>query len=82
MSGSKYFVTIIRGKEVMIIFPDTQSHKEMALWTRFFGNIVSAGFVWQSDSGSYCHGKSDSLGIGSRPEDDKLLAAMGFKLTK
>ena len=38
------------------------------------GSVLSAGFCSFSSDGVRCFGKSESLGIGSRPEDGDLLA--------
>lgn len=83
----KYIVMAHEGAEYMVLFPRHElTHKYMAEavqhircegarpgdWSRDFidSKIVSAGFV---DASGHCHGHSESLGIGSRPEDTKLL---------
>ena len=41
--------------------------------------VVSAGFMFINDIGSVvCYGESESLGIKSRREDDKLLAVQFY----
>ena len=82
------YIVIKRGdEEYMIMFPNStkMSHKRMAEvvegirvdlgyhgWQRDFIGcpVVAAGFVTAS---GHCHGYSESLGIGSRPEDSELL---------
>lgn len=45
------------------------------------GEIVSAGFIdWTAPCLPICHGRSESLGIASRPEDtDALRAEWGLE---
>lgn len=52
--------------------PDTLKHSQM----RPLGKIVAAGFVMRAghtSSGYQTYGSSESLGIASRPDDQKLL---------
>lgn len=40
------------------------------------GNLLSAGFVhYDQDGKPVCAGRSDSLGLGSRPDDTEALRA-------
>jgi len=60
-----------------ILWPDTDSlaHADVALAAASDG-VVSAGFVEFSRSKSpHCFGRSDSLGIASKPTDSEDLAA-------
>ncbi len=77
----KYIVTKDeKGKEEMFTFPDSVHHNVMAdavsylknqthdNWKRINRDVVSAGFI----EGGVCVGKSESLGLSSRPEDTEL----------
>ena len=56
--------------DVPIVFPNLIKHSEIARKE----DIVSAGFcVIDGPENSQCYGRSDSLGIESRPEDTKIL---------
>lgn len=82
----KYIVTTNEdlGEEIFT-FPDSVGHNIMAEavcamrnqthgnWKRIKRETVSAGFVEPSGG---CVGRSESLGISSRPQDTELLAAM------
>jgi len=72
MRQSKY-VVIQRGTlEVPLVFPDFETHSEMA---RGF-KVVSAGFCNPPDSSDenwVCWGESVSLNVSSRKEDSVLL---------
>ena len=61
------------GTEVVVMFPPLINHDEVAP----LKTAVSAGFVkiyYKDDKiTAQCYGKSTSLKIGSRPEDDKLV---------
>jgi hypothetical protein len=85
----KYIVTCDKdGNEDLFLFPRSIHHDAMAEmlmhiknqtfgnWERVFREPISAGFV----DGSRCHGKSESLGLESRPEDTILLKH--YALTK
>jgi len=80
----KYIVTKNKeGKEEMFTFPNSINHDIMAeavshlknqshgSWFRVFRSVISAGFV----SGGQCTGKSESLGLVSRPQDTDILIA-------
>jgi hypothetical protein len=82
VNNMKYIVTNTEeGKEEIFIFPDTVSHTSMAEavcamrnqthgnWVRIHRDAVAAGFI----EGGKCVGKSESLGISSRPQDSELL---------
>lgn len=87
----KYLVAVIDEKEAMFVFPKTVDHDRMAEaleairfgsernWNRKLfkgveqGTIIAAGFV----SHGMCHGRSETLDLGSRGElDTKLLAGL------
>ncbi len=78
----KYIVTRLKnGVEEIFLFPRAVNHDCMAEllghirnrthgnWERVRRDVVSAGFV----EGGVCTGRSESLGIGSRPQDSDLL---------
>lgn len=79
----KYIVIVLDGVEVMFIYPKAVDHDRMyeameairfgseRAWDRKLreGEVVSAGFI---TNGS-CHGKSETMGVGSRPEIDTAL---------
>ena len=79
----KYITTVDEdGKEELFSFPRSINHDAMAEvlnyiknqnggdWKRVRRKPVAAGFV---DASGKCHGKSETLGLKSRPEDTKLL---------
>jgi hypothetical protein len=69
-------------KEELFTFPKTIDHDAMAeilrhiknrthgQWERVYRKPISAGFV---DQNWVCFGRSESLGLDSRPEDTELL---------
>lgn len=61
--------------EAIIIFPETLVHKDMAQNNAHAGcKIISAGFTMENDTGRLvCYGRSESLGIDSRPEIDTAI---------
>lgn len=74
MHYEKKYVVIETGRfEELVVFQPTLEHR---YFRNLPGKIVSAGFVGASSrtrSGYSAHGKSASLGIESRPEDQILL---------
>jgi len=64
----------ITANEVIFIFPSTITHSNMA--NRFKSKIISAGFVDLENK--HCYGKSVSLKIKSREEDNFLLKTQLF----
>lgn len=84
----KYIVTRDEsGNEEAFLFPRGIDHDAMAEvlariknqthgnWKRVFREPVAAGFV---DPSGRCHGRSETLGLPSRPEDTALLARQGL----
>lgn len=68
--------------EIPFVFPDLVVHLNMAtvckvlLEDQFKGadvRVISAGFINSIDVTSECYGKSESLGVTSRPEDTRLI---------
>lgn len=60
------------GLETMIIFPSTLEHRAMAV----HGKPISAGFIRRTSnesnkSGFRCYGRSVSLNLDSRPDEDQ-----------
>jgi hypothetical protein len=74
----------VRHSEIgFVLWPRTDDlwHSHVgAVASRNGGGIVSAGFCTVAGGVARCWGKSESLGIGSRPDDSKELAAQ-FGLT-
>lgn len=79
----KYITTRTEeGLEEIFIFPKNVNHSYMAealegikkdegrSWSRVFRKPIAAGFI---DSNLRCHGRSQSLGLDSRPEDTALI---------
>lgn len=65
----------IRTSQGFMVFPcRTAIHKDVAAtcgWAK-----ISAGFVdWDFDGRPFCHGRSDSMELGSRPNDTDALRA-------
>lgn len=80
----KYLIIKKRGLELPVIFSEIESHDEVAKKLNVFSDteLVSAGFCrFEMDENGdgtaalsvRCWGKSVSLGIQSRPEDDYLI---------
>lgn len=60
---------------VAIIFPYIITHSKMARCLNRLGKPISAGFVSVNYEGKVqAYGNSESLGLKSRPEDNKLLS--------
>ncbi|MGZ8924601.1 MAG: hypothetical protein ACXW2E_01830 [Nitrososphaeraceae archaeon] len=71
-----------KGNETLYMFPKLIGHDAFAEnvdsirnqtygnWERIFRQPISAGFV---DRNWKCYGRSESLNLGSRPEDTELL---------
>ena len=59
---------------VLIAFSGQLSHAHVAkcLGVR---DVRSAGFISRTSDGIYCHGASESLGVGSLVSDSKLATA-------
>jgi hypothetical protein len=86
----KYIVVVLEGKEKIFIFPKDVDHDRMyeameAIrfdtgfrdWSRKIrteGEAVSAGFI----TDGRCHGRSETLGLDSRPEVDTALLRETF----
>ncbi len=65
----------IEEREAGIVFPDRISHRDVARIHRAHDvRVVSAGFCCIGDRVE-AYGKSDSLNLGSRPEDVAILGA-------
>lgn len=64
--------------ETLFIFPETVKHSDFAHDMGRMRTIVSAGFVRQVGFNFACFGRSDSLGIDSRPDADTALANIMF----
>lgn len=79
----KYIVVKLDSVEQIFVFPRAVGHDRMLeaigaikvgpddRWHRRYrlATLVSAGFV----EGRICFGRSESLGVGSRPTEDSLL---------
>lgn len=39
-------------------------------WERIFRKPISAGFITATDTGIYCHGDSQTLGLSCRTKED------------
>lgn len=85
----KYIVTEnLKGEEEIFLFPDSVNHDCMAAeirrlknqfsgnWQRIRRNPIFAGFVTPSGK---CTGKSESLGLESRPEADTALLQATYR---
>lgn len=59
--------------EVMVIFPKFVAHNDMAELCTRSRHVLSAGFIGFYDGEHFCTGRSESLNLDSRPEDQKLL---------
>lgn len=69
-------------RELPVLFPEALVHAEVAKWlTSARGPLagysaVSAGFLSSLNVPAECHGKSDSLGLVSRGDEDSRLIAV------
>jgi len=71
MNKMKYIIVDNGMYETPVIFNEATDHSQMAADTfGFKKNVISAGFVSFSKDGLYCHGRSVSLDLDSRPEED------------
>jgi len=81
---SKYIVYKLGTREMMHIFPVTETHKVIA--SRIAGPlspIISAGFIMANEKGSYCYGESETLEKRCRQkEDTAMLEKMGFLISQ
>lgn len=81
---SKYIVYKLGGREMMHIFPITETHKMIA--SRIVGPlnpVISAGFIMANEKGSYCYGESETLEkVCRQKEDTALLGKMGFLISQ
>ena len=69
MSRKKYIVIKAGTLEMPILFSELQSHVEVA--AAFGHPVLGAGFWGEDTEGRFvCYGKSVSLQIESRPEED------------
>ncbi len=71
---SKFIIFQTPEGEKAVIFPsDDFYHDQMASHFDDY-DVVSAGFVQFNENGAVqCFGTSESLGIGSRGEDDEII---------
>jgi hypothetical protein len=86
--GCKYIVVAVKGVEHIFTFPKSVIHKNKMdaigsikvgmPWVREYRSavVVSAGFI----SNGICHGRSESLGVCSRGDEDTALlkASLGL----
>jgi hypothetical protein len=75
---NKYIIGIVEGHEVAILFDNLLEHRNVAKGCLSRGTIVSAGFydVSTTDEGNisvYTFGKSESLEVESRQEDNDIV---------
>ena len=75
MFSAKYVVFEENGIEDMIIFSSLQQHVDVVSSGDL--NPVSAGRI---DHGLHCSGDSLSLGLESRPEEDREIARRMFNV--
>lgn len=88
MGNTKYIVVRIddqfdsnRGEEFAIVFPKELTHRDVARVHRVGQNVViSAGFCSRNKlTGEWsAYGRSESLGMESRPEDSVVLNKLSF----
>lgn len=72
MPDTKYIIVENEfGIEVALVFDGTLIHKEVA--HRLRAIPVSAGFVYFTVNGARCHGRSESLNLDGRPEDEAII---------
>lgn len=64
---------IIFSNRQAIIFSRDIEHRDMAQQTYGVNRVFSAGFVTKHNDQIKCYGKSTSLDVDSKPEQDKAI---------
>ncbi len=58
----------------IVIFSSSRSHQEMVDSLNIKKeDLLGAGFISMGDGKFYCHGRSTTLGLNSRPNDSKII---------
>ena len=58
------------GRELPILFDESITHRDVVPAKVHGYRVVSAGFLVRGKTGWTTHGESQSVGVGSRPEED------------
>ena len=66
------------GAPLPIIFPNRIAHEELRKQIPY-SVILSAGYIRSTANGFTCYGKSKSLNLAARAEDEILIAGMFSK---
>lgn len=61
------------GEQTPIIFPSRIRHDEMREQMPY-AKVLSAGEIYLENQVFFCQGKSQELGVQSRPEDSRIIA--------
>lgn len=81
MYGKMKYVRFVDfdGLPQIIVFSSLMNHRETIKRIRH-QEVISAGFVYQDREGKLqCTGRSESLGIDSKPEQDSLVLQTEIK---
>lgn len=66
------------GWQLAVLFPEVIDHNVMAETLPGKDQLISAGFVKFFAEGAHCSGKSISLNLESRLEDEDIINRMGY----
>jgi len=73
----KYIIT--RNREI-IVFPEMIQHSDFSDWKPISAGFISFGVNKDGNPTCSCHGRSISLGLDSRPEEDTLIAKLQLNM--
>jgi hypothetical protein len=73
----KYIIT--RNREI-IVFPEMIQHSDFSDWEPISAGFISFGVNKDGNPTCSCHGRSISLGLDSRPEEDTLIAKLQLNM--
>lgn len=73
----KYIIT--RNREI-IVFPEMIQHSDFSDWEPISAGFISFGVNKDGNPTCSCYGRSISLGLDSRPEEDTLIAKLQLNM--
>ena len=73
----KYIIT--RNREI-IVFPEMIQHSDFSDWGPISAGFISFGVNKDGNPTCSCYGRSISLGLDSRPEQDTLIAKLQLNM--
>ena len=75
--AQKYIIT--KNKDI-IVFSETIQHSDFRKWEPISAGFITFGVNEYGDVTCSCHGRSVSLGLDSRPEEDTFIARLQLNL--